>query len=88
MPAKRLGPTRRNAAAATVARKHAVPEALSQLKAYTAAYGAGALVTGGTRMIMLCRPGTFSPFSAVAFRGRNDGISPLVNWSMPRLTGT
>src|SRR4030095_5662505 len=88
MPEKRLGPTRRHAAAATVARKDAVPEALNQLNAYTAGYGAGALVPGGTRVIRLCSPGTFSPLSAVAFRGRNDGSSPSVNRSMARFTGT
>ena len=38
-----------------------MPEALSQLSAFTAAYGVGPLVTGGTRMTMLCKPGTFSP---------------------------
>ncbi len=61
-----------------VARKHAVPEALSQLNANTAGYGNTAFVTGGTRVIMLCNPGTVRPFSAATL-GRKAGSRLLVN---------
>src|SRR5262245_56953488 len=61
MPTTCFGGTRSSAAAASVARKHAVPDAVSQLKVKTAAYGASLGVTGGMRMIALCRPGTNSP---------------------------
>ena len=80
------GPTPSSSAAAIVARKHAVPDALSQLNANTAGYGAGVLVTGGTRMIRLCNPGTFSPFSAVAFLGSQVGSRPLLNLSSHSFT--
>src|SRR3989442_7776668 len=62
MPTSFFGRTRSSAAAASVARKQAVPDAVSQLKVNTAAYGAAPGVTGGMRVIMLCRPGTKRPF--------------------------
>src|SRR3954462_11205607 len=64
-----------------MARKHALPDAVSQLKVKTAAYGEGALVTGGTRIIRLCRAGTLMPLSTVVLFGRNEGIRPFVQRS-------
>src|SRR5262245_33589891 len=76
MPTSFDGLTRRKSAATSVARKHDVPDAVSQLNVNTAAYGAGAGVTGGIRVIALCRPGTFRPFNTVALFG-SDGDSTL-----------
>src|ERR1043166_10140379 len=66
MPSSFDGPTRRNSAATSVAMKHAVPDAVSQLNVNTAAYGDSVGVTGGGRRIKLCRPGTKMPFITVA----------------------
>src|SRR4051812_17059987 len=78
----RAGPTPSISAATIVAKKQAVPDALNQLKANTAGYGAGALVTGGTRVIMLCRPGTRMPFKAGAGAlGNQSGSTLLLNRS-------
>src|SRR5690349_15892285 len=85
MLASFAGPTRRNSAAARIAMKHAVPDALSQLNVNTAAYGAGLAVTGGMRVIALCRPGTLRPFNTVALLIETDAISSLVQRSMPAL---
>src|SRR5438105_3700596 len=82
------GPTPSRIAATIVARKHAVPDALSQLNAKTAGYGAGTRVTGGTRVIRLWSIGTLMPFNAVALRGRNDGMMPLVKRSSAPFTVT
>src|SRR3970040_1860011 len=85
MPTSCLGLTPSSRPAAIVARKHDVPDALSQLSVNTAPYGAGAVVTGGVRVIKLCRAGTFSPFSTLAFVGRNAGSKPLVQRSIAAL---
>ncbi len=45
----RAGLTRSTSADASVARKHDVPDALSQFHSKTAAYGVGCATTGGTR---------------------------------------
>src|SRR5438046_534840 len=62
------------------ANRHAVPDAVSQFHANTAAYGAGAGETGGTRVIRLCSPGTLMPLSAVAC-GRKAGKKRSLNRS-------
>src|SRR5918994_854649 len=85
MPTNCRGFTRSTSAAAIVARKQAVPDALSQFSVKTAAYGAGAGVTGGTRVIALCSPVTITPFSPVGAFGRKDGIAPLVHVSSASL---
>src|SRR5262252_2316299 len=82
MPASFDGPTRRTAAAASVAMKQAVPEAVSQLNVNTAAYGDAAGVTGGMRVIALCRPGTNNPFITVGLFGNIDGSIACVRTSI------
>src|SRR5204862_7881089 len=67
------------------ANRHAVPDAVSQFHAKTAAYGAGAGVTGGTRVIRLCRPGTLMPLRAVAC-DRKAGKKRSLNLSSAALT--
>src|SRR6185369_14554700 len=67
------GETRSRNDAAMAAKKQAVPVALSQFHSNTAAYGAGCGVTGGTRVIMLCRPGTSRPFNSVPLFGIEAG---------------
>src|SRR4051794_3321682 len=79
------GRTRSTNAVAIVARKQAVPDAVSQFRVNGAAYGAGRGVTGGIRVIALWSPGTLIPLSVVALSGRNDGITPLVHRSMAAL---
>src|ERR1044071_9931869 len=69
MPANFRGPTPRNIAAAIVARKHAVPEAVSQFHSNKAAYGVFLGTTGGTCVIRLCRPGTPMRFKRAAGGG-------------------
>src|ERR1044071_6772255 len=66
------------------ANRHAVPDAVSQFHAKTAAYGAGAGVTGGTRVIRLCRPGTLMPLRAVAC-GKKLGKNRSLNLSSTAL---
>src|SRR5919202_3712414 len=82
MPASLRGPTRSRAAAASVARKQAVPDAVSQLKVNTAAYGDAVGVTGGTRVIRLCRPGTNNPFITVGLFGSDAGSMACVRASI------
>src|ERR1044071_1683202 len=67
------------------ANRHAVPDAVSQFHAKTAAYGAGAGVTGGTRVIRLWRPGTLMPLRAVAC-GRKLGKNRSLNVSSAAFT--
>ena len=69
-----------------VARKQAVPDALSQFHVNTAAYGAGCVTTGGTRVIWLCSPGTSSPFKPVAAVGTASGRMPCVHRSSTAFT--
>src|SRR3989442_14035649 len=73
MPTSFFGRTRSSAAAASVARKQAVPDAVSQLKVNTAAYGAAPGVTGGMRVVMLCRPGTKRPVMTGGVFGNEAG---------------
>src|SRR5262245_45675471 len=73
------GFTRSRMAAAMAARKHDVPDALSQLSVNTAPYGAGFGVTGGILSIRLCRPGTLIPLRTPGLIGRNPGSSAFVN---------
>src|SRR5438105_4339352 len=82
MPISCRGRTRRNAAAASVARKHAVPDAVSQLNVNTAAYGDADGVTGGIRVIALCSPGTNRPFMTVGLYGMSDGSMAWVRASI------
>src|SRR5262245_57931164 len=70
MPANLRGPTPRNNAAAIVAMKHAVPEAVSQFSSKSAPYGVFAGTTGGTWVIMLCSPGTLIRFNRATGVGR------------------
>src|SRR3989442_11779611 len=86
MPTSFFGRTRSSAAAASVARKQAVPDAVSQLKVNTAAYGAAPGVTGGMRVIMLCRPGTKRPFMTVGLFGNEAGNIAWVCRSIGFLT--
>src|SRR5262245_9440687 len=76
------GETRRHNADARIASRQAVPDALSQLNVNTAAYGGGLAVTGGTRVITLCRPGTFRPFSTVALFIERSGSMLCVHASI------
>src|SRR5690349_13343595 len=82
-----IGRRRKSSAAAIVARKHALPDALSQLSVYTAPYGAGEPVTGGTRSMALCNPGIRMPFNPVADRGTNAGSRLFVKRSNAALIG-
>src|SRR5471032_3186582 len=82
MRASLAGRTPSSTADTSVASRHAVPDALSQFNVKTAAYGAGFKVTGGMRMIRLCRPGTLSPFRPLEAFGRNDGMAPCVHVSI------
>src|SRR5262245_21582980 len=84
MPTICFGLTPRNKAVTSVARKHAVPDALSQLNVKTAAYGAGRPVTGGIRVIALCSQGTLMPLTAAFFQGAA-GSSEFVHASMRAL---
>src|SRR6185436_19557467 len=68
-PTKRLTLTPVNSAARNAARNVAVPALASQLNTNTAAYGAFAVVTGGVRMMALCRSGTLMR-SVGVFRAR------------------
>src|SRR3954471_21068951 len=88
MRPNRTGPTPSTSAAAIVARKHDVPDALSQFHSNTAAYGVGAATTGGTRWMMLCRPGTSRPFNSVALCGTLAGSRLFVNRVSAVLNGT
>src|SRR3954466_2998471 len=82
------GRTRSTNAVAIVARKQAVPDAVSQFRVNGAAYGAGRGVTGGIRVLQPGSPGTLIPLSVVALSGRNDGITPLVHRCMrPLIAG-
>src|SRR6476620_3521120 len=72
----RFGETRSTSDVALAASRHAVPDALSQFNSNSAAYGAGAFVTGGIWVIRLCRPGTMSRDASRAVSGtvgRNPG---------------
>ena len=81
MPASRFGRTPSSAAATSVARKHAVPDAVSQLNVKTAAYCDSFGVTGGTLVIRLCRPGTNRPFMTVGLLGNDPGSHACVRAS-------
>src|SRR4029079_6884666 len=85
MPTNRDGLTRRKIAATIVAKKHDVPDAVSQLNVKTAPYGDGRGVTGGTRVMRLCRPGTFRPLTTPAFFGSAAGSRSFVHRSSPLL---
>src|ERR1043165_7321830 len=65
--------------------KHAVPDALNQLNVKTAPYGVGLPVTGGMRVIALCRPGTLRPLTVEAFFKDHDPISEFVHLSIAAL---
>src|SRR4051794_8702253 len=80
--ATRPGRMPSSSAAVSVASRQAVPEALSQLNVNTAPYGDGDGVTGGTRWIMLCNPGTFRPFSVDALIGKDEGRTLFVQVSI------
>src|SRR5215467_104298 len=56
---------------AIAARKHAVPDALSQFSSKGAAYGAACFVTGGICVIRLWSPGTNS---RIALRGVSGAV--------------
>src|SRR5579871_217019 len=75
------GPTRRTMADRIVAMKQAVPDAVSQFKVKTAAYGASLGVTGGMRRMRLWSPGTRIPFITVGLR-HDAGRSALVRASI------
>src|SRR5262245_10747339 len=79
MPTNWRGLTRSTIAAAIVASRHAVPDALSQFISKSAAYGAGFGTTGGTCVIMLCRPGTSRRFGNVACSGSASGHNVWVH---------
>src|SRR5437879_11260988 len=81
MAASRRGATRSRPAETRVARKHAGPDAVSQLNVNTAAYGDSFGVTGGTLVIRLCRPGTNSPFMTVGLLGNTPGSHACVRAS-------
>src|SRR5262245_6925744 len=73
------GLTRSTSAATSVASRHAVPDALNQFISKSAAYCVGFGTTGGTCVIMLCRPGTSRRFGSVACIGIAAGHNECVH---------
>src|SRR5215510_5226481 len=73
------GLTRSTSAATSVASRHAVPDALNQFISNSAAYCVGFGTTGGTCVIMLCRPGTSRRFGSVACIGIAAGHNEFVH---------
>src|ERR1700687_45843 len=69
----RIGEIPRTMAERNEAIMHAVPEAASQFRLKTAAYGDTFAVTGGMRAIWLCRPGQGIAF-VTEFRGPCIGL--------------
>ena len=73
------GLMRRTMAVASIARKQAVPDALSQFISKSAAYCVGCLATGGICVMTLCSPGTMSRLSPVGASGSQPGWSACVH---------